>query len=354
MATKKFKCKVCGYVHEGDKAPEKCPVCQAPASEFEEITEDAPAKKKGLNTNSNTYTIVYAAVMVIVVAFLLAFVNASLKSKQEENIKQDTKKQILAALNIREVEDVNGTYSKVVKEDRLITPDGELGEVVDDKDFATSYEKEVKDNNRVHIFVCDIDGQTKYVIPVYGVGLWGAIWGYVALNDEGAETGLYGIYISDKNQVVDNFSYIDHVSPRCRSNEHFKGVLDDAATANFSGCIRVRPDAQKTEAYQANNNLLISDTARVNSKPQLVIDADDVKCSHGATVGQIDEEAMFYLRSRGIGLEEARMMMMFGFAHDIIQRVKLDPLREQIDMLVEKRLRGELSKCYNCMFQCRK
>lgn len=177
---------------------------------------------------------------------------------------------------------------------------------------------------------------------------------YVALNGEGAETGLYGIYISDKNQVVDNFSYIDHVSPRCRSNEHFKGVLDDAATANFSGCIRVRPDAQKTEAYQANNNLLISDTARVNSKPQLVIDADDVKCSHGATVGQIDEEAMFYLRSRGIGLEEARMMMMFGFAHDIIQRVKLDPLREQIDMLVEKRLRGELSKCYNCMMQCRK
>lgn len=199
MATKKFKCKVCGYVHEGDKAPEKCPVCQAPASEFEEIKEDAPAKKKGLNTNSNTYTIVYAAVMVIVVAFLLAFVNASLKSKQEENIKQDTKKQILAALNIREVEDVNGTYSKVVKEDRLITPDGELGEVVDDKDFATSYEKEVKDNNRVHIFVCDIDGQTKYVIPVYGVGLWGAIWGYVALNDD--KNTVYGTYFSHSGET---------------------------------------------------------------------------------------------------------------------------------------------------------
>ena len=199
MATKKFKCKVCGYVHEGDKAPEKCPVCQAPASEFEEITEDAPAKKKGLNTNSNTYTIVYAAVMVIVVAFLLAFVNASLKSKQEENIKQDTKKQILAALNIREVEDVNGTYSKVVKEDRLITPNGELGEVVDDKDFATSYEKEVKDNNRVHIFVCDIDGQTKYVIPVYGVGLWGAIWGYVALNDD--KNTVYGTYFSHSGET---------------------------------------------------------------------------------------------------------------------------------------------------------
>ncbi|HIS10007.1 MAG TPA: Na(+)-translocating NADH-quinone reductase subunit C [Candidatus Avibacteroides excrementipullorum] len=152
-----------------------------------------------MNTNSNTYTIVYAAVMVIVVAFLLAFVNASLKSKQEENIKQDTKKQILAALNIREVEDVNGTYSKVVKEDRLITPDGELGAVVDDKDFATSYEKEVKDNNRVHIFVCDIDGQTKYVIPVYGVGLWGAIWGYVALNDD--KNTVYGTYFSHSGET---------------------------------------------------------------------------------------------------------------------------------------------------------
>lgn len=177
---------------------------------------------------------------------------------------------------------------------------------------------------------------------------------YVALNEEGGECGLYGMYILDKNQVVDNFSYIDHIAPHCLSNEHFKGVMDDASLANFSGCIRVRPDAQKTEAYQANNNLLLSDSARVNAKPQLVIDADDVKCSHGATVGQIDEEAMFYLRSRGIGREEARMMMMFGFAHDIIRRVKLEPLREKIDELIEKRLRGELSKCYNCMMQCKK
>lgn len=177
---------------------------------------------------------------------------------------------------------------------------------------------------------------------------------YVALKEEGAESNLYGMYILDKNQVVDNFSYIDHIAPHCTSNEHFKGVLDDASLANFSGCIRVRPDAQKTEAYQSNNNLLLSDTARVNTKPQLVIDADDVKCSHGATVGQIDEEAMFYLRSRGIGREEARMMMMFGFAHDIIRHVKLEPLREKIDELVDKRLRGELSKCYNCVMQCKK
>lgn len=177
---------------------------------------------------------------------------------------------------------------------------------------------------------------------------------YVALNEEGGMCNLYGLYLLDKNQQVDNFSYIDHIAPHCISNEHFKGVLDDASLANFSGCIRVEPDAQKTEAYQANNNLLLTDTARVNAKPQLIIDADDVKCSHGATVGQIDEEAMFYLRSRGISAAEAKMMMMFGFAHDIIRRVKLQPLREKIDDLIERRLRGEFSKCHNCVLQCKK
>lgn len=177
---------------------------------------------------------------------------------------------------------------------------------------------------------------------------------YVALNEEGGECHLYGMYILDKKQQVDNFSYIDHIAPHCHSNEHFKGVLDDASVANFTGCIRVRPDAQKTEAYQANNNLLLTDTARINAKPQLVIDADDVKCSHGATVGQIDEEAMFYLRSRGIGADEARMMMMFGFAHEIIGQIRLEPLRDEIDRMVDKRLRGEMSKCYNCIMKCRK
>lgn len=177
---------------------------------------------------------------------------------------------------------------------------------------------------------------------------------YVALHEEGGECNLYGMYILDKNQVVDNFSYIDHIAPHCLSNEHFKGVMDDHSLANFSGCIRVRPDAQKTEAYQANNNLLLSEQARVNSKPQLIIDADDVKCSHGASVGQMDEEAMFYLRSRGIGPEEARMMLMFGFAHDIIRHVRLEPLRRKIDDLIDKRLRGELSKCHHCMMQCKK
>ena len=190
------------------------------------------------------------------------------------------------------------------------------------------------------------------VISLYGGFIRNNL--FAALTEEGCECNLYGMYLSDKKQHVDNFTSIDHMAPRCTSNEHFKGVLDDAAVANFAGRITVRPDAQQTEAYQANNNLLLTDTAQVNTKPQLVIDADDVKCSHGATVGQIDEEAMFYLRSRGIGAAEARMMMMFGFAHEIVRRVKLEPLREKIDELVEKRLRGELTKCHNCVMHCKK
>jgi Fe-S cluster assembly protein SufD len=176
---------------------------------------------------------------------------------------------------------------------------------------------------------------------------------FVTLAGEGGECNLHGMYLSDKKQRVDNFTSIDHAAPRCRSNEHFKGVLDDAAVANFTGLITVRPGARGTEAYQANNNLLLTDTARVNTCPRLVIDNDDVKCSHGATVGQLDEEAMFYLRSRGIGEAEARLMLMFGFAHEIVGRVRLAPLREQIDELVEKRLRGDLTKCYNCVLHCK-
>lgn len=188
------------------------------------------------------------------------------------------------------------------------------------------------------------------IISLYGGFIRNNV--YVSLAGEGAGCNLYGMYLSDKKQQVDNFTSIDHIAPNCYSNEHFKGVLDDAAIANFSGRIVVRPGAQKTEAYQANNNLLLTNTAQVNTKPQLVIDADDVKCTHGATVGQMDEDAMFYLRSRGIGAAEARLMMMFGFAHEIVGRIRLEPLQAQIDDMVEKRLRGELTKCHNCILHC--
>jgi Fe-S cluster assembly protein SufD len=114
----------------------------------------------------------------------------------------------------------------------------------------------------------------------------------------------------------------------------------------------VARDAQKTNAFQRNNNLLLTDTALMQTKPQLIIDADDVKCSHGATVGQIDEEALFYLRARGIDEDKARMMMMNAFAHEVVQKIKVKALRERIDELIEKRLNGEIALCHECDYNC--
>ncbi|MFO7756381.1 MAG: Fe-S cluster assembly protein SufD, partial [Bacteroidales bacterium] len=177
---------------------------------------------------------------------------------------------------------------------------------------------------------------------------------YHRLNGEGAECNALGLYLSDKWQHVDNFVSIEHASPNCISNQLFKGVLDDSATGTFNGRILVNEGAQKTLAYQKNNSILLTDDARMDSKPQLEIYADDVKCSHGATVGQLDEEAMFYLRSRGIPKEEARLMLMFGFAHEIIKHISTEVLRNRIDELVLQRLRGELSRCASCTVNCDK
>ena len=192
MATKKFKCKVCGYVHEGDKAPEKCPVCSAPASEFEELAPE----KKGLNTNSNVYTILYAAVMVVIVAFLLVFVSQTLKDRQTANVINDTKQQILSALNLRDQADVAATYDKVITADALMQPNGKL--MLYEGDFNTSYKSEF-DNGNFHVFVADIDGERKFVIPMNGLGLWGTIWGYIALNED--RTTVYGVYFSHSSET---------------------------------------------------------------------------------------------------------------------------------------------------------
>jgi Fe-S cluster assembly protein SufD len=175
---------------------------------------------------------------------------------------------------------------------------------------------------------------------------------YHYLGGERAETNSCGLFLSDKWQHVDNFVNVDHAFPNCTSNQLFKGVLDDMATGAFNGRILVRPDAQGTLAYQKNNNILLTDDAKMDTKPQLEIYADDVKCSHGATVGQLDENAMFYLQSRGINKKEARLMLMFGFAHEVIQNIKIEPLRERMDNLVMQRLRGELSRCASCVVKC--
>jgi Fe-S cluster assembly protein SufD len=172
------------------------------------------------------------------------------------------------------------------------------------------------------------------------------------MDGENAESNLFGMAFIDRKQHVDNFTQVIHAKPHCLSNQVYKNVLDDESTGAFSGRIHVVRDAQKTNAFQRNNNLLLTDKALMQTKPQLIIDADDVKCSHGATVGQIDEEALFYLRARGIEEKKARLMMMNAFAHEVIQEVKVLPLRERIDDLVDKRLRGEIARCHDCDYNC--
>lgn len=165
---------------------------------------------------------------------------------------------------------------------------------------------------------------------------------------EHAHVDAGGLAICDGSQHIDNFAFLDHAVPHCTSNELFKTVLDDRATGVFCGKILVEKDAQKTQAYQNNRNLLASTTAQMFSKPQLEIYADDVKCSHGLTTGQLDEEALFYMRARCIDKDEAKLLLMVAFTRDVVDLVRIDTLQERLAMLIEKRFRGELMRCGNC------
>ena len=154
---------------------------------------------------------------------------------------------------------------------------------------------------------------------------------HVSLDGEDSECVLNGLYLGDDKQHVDNFTEIEHVKPRATSRELYKGILDGASHGVFNGKIVVHKDAQKSDARQTNRNLLLSAGAMVNTKPQLEIHADDVKCSHGSTIGQMDPDALFYLRSRGLGPDEARSLLSFAFASDIVGRIKVPALRQRLD-----------------------
>ena len=170
----------------------------------------------------------------------------------------------------------------------------------------------------------------------------------ININGEGAEATVCGMAIQDKSQQVDTYTHVTHAVPRCKSTELFKNVLDDNSVCVFSGRILVKEGADKTEAYQTNRNMCITRDARVYSKPQLEIYADDVKCSHGMTTGQLDEQALFYMQSRGISREDARMLLSVAFTSDVIENVRLTPLRDRLQYLVEKRFRGESARCDSC------
>ncbi len=155
---------------------------------------------------------------------------------------------------------------------------------------------------------------------------------------EGTEATLNGLYLVSGDQHVDNHTAIDHAKPHGTSHEVFKGILDGRSSAVFNGRILVRPDAQKTDSKQTNKNLVLSEEAVINTKPELQIFADDVRCTHGATIGQLDAEALFYLQSRGIGRSEARDLLVLAFARDIIDRIKVEPMRHRLEQILFERL----------------
>ena len=160
------------------------------------------------------------------------------------------------------------------------------------------------------------------------------------IDGEGIESHMYGLYLLAGNTIADNHTVVDHKKPHSMTNELYKGIMDDRSKGIFNGKIFVRPQAQKTNAFQANRNILLSDTATVNTKPQLEIWADDVKCSHGCTTGQLDEEALFYLRTRGIHKDAARAMMLYAFAGEITEKIPHAGIREYIDMVITERLKS--------------
>ena len=193
-----------------------------------------------------------------------------------------------------------------------------------------------------HINHTEVSQEKKSTFAINTITLGGEIVRnnlHIVLNDEYGVSHLYGLYLLNGIQLVDNHTLVDHAKPNCFSNELYKGIIDDKAQGVFNGKIVVRKDAQKTNAYQSNKNILLSDDASMNAKPQLEIFADDVKCSHGATTGQLDEDALFYLRSRGIGEENAKALLNIAFAADVIKNISIDALKNNLSVLISDKLK---------------
>ncbi len=170
----------------------------------------------------------------------------------------------------------------------------------------------------------------------------------IDMQGEHCETKLCGMVAGDGRQLIDNTTVINHNFPNCVSHELFKYILDEDSLGVFNGILRVLPDAQKTAAFQTNKNILLSSTAKIRTQPQLEIYADDVKCTHGSTTGQLDENALFYMQQRGISEREAKLMLMYAFVSDVIDNIKLETLRDKVRFLVEQRLKGDIGGCAGC------
>ncbi len=218
-----------------------------------------------------------------------------------------------------------------------------ISELVLKQDANLDYYKIQDDTeNSYHVGSTEILHEAKSISSSTTITIGGALVRNnlnITLNAEFCEAHMNGLYMLRGNQHVDNHTIADHAKPNCYSNELYKGIMDDRSTGVFNGKIFVKPDAQKTNAFQSNKNVLLSKEATVNTKPQLEIFADDVKCSHGATTGQLDEESLFYLRSRGIGEAQSKRLLLHAFANDVLERIKIEPLRVILSAKMEERLK---------------
>ena len=207
----------------------------------------------------------------------------------------------------------------------------------DENSIVDLYKVQNENGNSYHIDKTDVYQLKQSVFSHYNFAFGGKLVRNdinSALGGEYTQTNYYGMYLGNEKQHIDNHTFIDHAKPNCESNELYKGILDDDSRGVFNGKIWVRPDAQKTNAYQSNKTILLSKNAKIDTKPQLEIYADDVKCSHGATIGRLDKEAYFYILSRGISPEYAKSMLIRAFANDVVDAVKIDELREQLNHMI--------------------
>jgi Fe-S cluster assembly protein SufD len=212
--------------------------------------------------------------------------------------------------------------------------------VAENNAVVDHYKIQEESKNAFHIARLEIDQERNSNFTSHSISTGGAITRNdinARFNGNGGECTLNGLFLLEDKQLFDAHTLIDHANPLCNSHEHYKGILDDSSRGVFNGKVLVRQDAQKTNAFQQNNNILLSNNALVNTKPQLEIFADDVKCSHGATIGQIDEDARFYLKSRGIGEEAANAILMHAFASDVIKSMKIESVRNYLEDILSKR-----------------
>ena len=220
-----------------------------------------------------------------------------------------------------------------------------VSEIVAGQDSIIDHVKLQEESiNSFHISREEIDQERGSNFTSHSISLGGMIARndiQSRFNDQGSECTLNGLYLLSRKQLYDSHTMIDHAKPYCNSHEHYKGILDDQSRGVFNGKVLVRPDAQKTNAFQENNNIILSDDALVNTKPQLEIFADDVKCSHGATVGQLDMDSLFYLKSRGIGEEKARTILIHAFASDIVKTIKIESVKNYLEEILENTFNKE-------------